>query len=87
MNVQSSSWVTVRAGVLQGSVLGLLFFLIYINDLSEGLNSEVKLFADDTSLFSIVNSVNTAALTVDNDLLKIQDYTYQWENAIQSISN
>ena len=75
LNDQSSSWLSIRAGVLQGSVLGPLFFLIYINDLPEGLNSEVKLFADDTSLFSIVNCVNTSASTLNSDLLKIQDWT------------
>ena len=72
-----SSWISVRAGVPRGSVLGPLFFLIYISDLSEGLNSEVKLFADDTSLFSIVNCVNTSASTLNSDLLKIQDWAYQ----------
>ena len=70
---QSSSWLSTRADVPQGSVLGPLFFLIYINDLPEGLNSEVKLFADDTSLFSIANCVNTSASTLNKDLLKIKD--------------
>ena len=79
MNGQSSSWLSVRAGVPQGSVLGPLLFLIYINDLPEGLNSEVKLFADDTSLFSIVNCVNTSASTLNSDLLKIQDWAHRWE--------
>ena len=73
LNGQSSSWLSIRAGVPQGSVLVPLFFLIYINDLPEGLNSEVKLFADDTSLFSIVNCINTSASTLNSDLLKIQD--------------
>ena len=63
----------------QGSVLGPLFFLIYVNDQPQGLNSEVKVFADDTSLFSIVNCVNTSALSLNSDLLKIQDRTYQWK--------
>ena len=47
LNGQSSSWLSIRAGVPQGSVLGSLFFLIYVNNLLEGMNSEVKLFADD----------------------------------------
>ena len=55
------------------------FFLIYINNLPEGLNSEVKLFADDTSLFSIANCVSTSASTLNSNLLKIQDWTYQWK--------
>ena len=61
LNAQSSSLLSIRASVPQGSVLGPLFFLIYINDLPEGLNSEVKHFADDTSLFSIGNCVKTSA--------------------------
>ena len=57
--------------------LGPLFFLIYINDLPEGLYSEVKLFTDDTCLFSIENCVNTSATTLNSDLSKIQDQAYQ----------
>ena len=49
------------------------------HDLPEGLNYEVKLFADDTSLFSIVNCVNTSASTLNKDLFKIQDWAYQWK--------
>ena len=51
-------------------------FFIYINDLPQGLNSEVKLFADDTSLFNTVNYVNTSASAINSDLLKIQDCGY-----------
>ena len=79
LNGQPSNWLLIRADVPQGSVLGPLFFLIYISDLPEGLNSEVKLFADDTSLFSIVNCVNTSASTLNSDLLKMQDWKYQWK--------
>ena len=79
LNGQSSSWLPIRTGLPQGSVLGPLFFLIYINDLPEGLNFEVKLFADDTSLFSIVKCVKTSASTLNSDLLKIQDWTCQWK--------
>ena len=57
LNGQSSEWASTKAGVPQGLILGPLLFLIYysyINDLSEGLSSNVKLFADDTSMFSTV---------------------------------
>ena len=51
LNVQNSTWVNIEAGVLQGSILGSLLYLIYIKDLSENLVSNPKLFADDTSFF------------------------------------
>ena len=49
LNGQSSSWTNVNVGGPQESVLGPLLFLIYINDLPDGLSSNAKLFADDTS--------------------------------------
>ena len=45
LNGQRSEWKTINAGVPQGSILGLVFFLIYINDLTDGISSIVKLFA------------------------------------------
>ena len=57
LNDQSSSWTKVNAGVPQGSILGPLLFLIYINDLPNGLQSNPKLFADNTSLFSTVQGI------------------------------
>ena len=62
LNGQCSSWADVNAGVPQGSILGPLLFLTYINDLSNGLKNECKLFADDNSLFSVVNNINTSAV-------------------------
>ena len=61
LNGQSSDWLNVNAGVPQGSVLGPLLFLIYINDLTDNLVSVSKLFADDTSIFSIVFDVNKSS--------------------------
>ena len=79
LNGQSSSWIIVNAGVPQGSILGPLLFLIYINDLSDGLSSNAKLFADDTSLFSVVRDINTSAIELNKDLKKINDWAFQWK--------
>ena len=50
-----AGYSTIESGVPQGSVPGPLLFLIYINDLERNIKSNVKYFADDTMLFSIVN--------------------------------
>ena len=79
LNGQSSEWATINAGVPQGSILGPLLFLIYINDLSNGINSDVKLFADDTSIFSTVYPPNTTADSLHKDLQKISEWAYKWK--------
>ena len=79
LNGQCSSWADINAGVPQGSILGPLLFLIYINDLSDGLKSECKLFADDTSLFSVVNDMNTSSSDLNEDLEKIGNWAFKWK--------
>ena len=73
LNGQTSEWEKINAGVPQGSILGLLFFLIYINDLTDGTSSIVKLFADGTLLFSVVQNKNNSASQLNNDLNKVSD--------------
>ena len=63
----------------QGSIVGPLLFVIYINDLLDGLNLIAKLFADDTSLFSIVQDPNESAKFLNLDLSVISLWTYQWK--------
>ena len=58
LNGQTSEWRKINSGVPQGSVLGPLLFLIYINDLPDGITSIGKIFADDTSLFSNVQDIS-----------------------------
>ena len=79
LNGQNSSWTNVHAGVPQGSILGPLLFLININDLLDNLTRNAKLFADDTSLFSVVHDVNTSAKNLNDDLKKVNDWVFQWK--------
>ena len=58
----------VNTGILERSVLGPLLFLVYINDLTDLLSSNAKLFADDTSLFSVIHVVDTFANELNNYL-------------------
>ena len=79
LNGQNSSWTSVFAFIPQGSVLGPLFFLIYISDLAEGTWSTTKLFADDTSQFSVVSIINESANQMNMNLEKISLWAYQWK--------
>jgi len=50
LNGAQTSWRSVTSGVPQGTVLGLLLFLLYVNDIADGVTSEIRLFADDCIL-------------------------------------
>ena len=84
LNGQCSNWQPILAVVPQGSILGPLFFLIYINDLPDGLKSNVKLFADDTSLFSVVKNKEESASDLTNDFDMISKWAYNWKMSFNS---
>ena len=86
LNGQGSSWLPIKAGVTQRSIFGPLLFLICINYLPDGLSSIAKLFADDTSLFSIVQDLNESVVKfsiffkyLNLDLRVISQWVYQWK--------
>ena len=79
LNGNNSSWLTVKSGVPQGSVLGPLFFLVYINDLVDNVRSDIKLFADDTSILSVVKDKDEAIETLNQDLERVRLWVWQWK--------
>ena len=79
MNGRVSSWSNVKAGVPQSSILSPLLFLIYSNDLPKGLSSNAKLYADDTSLFFVIHGSSTTRIELNDDLVKISNWEYQWK--------
>ena len=82
LNGQVFSWASVNASFSQGSILAPLLFLVYINDLADGLLSNAKLFADDTSLFSVINNVDMSANELNNDLYQINKSVFPMENEL-----
>ena len=73
-----SDWASIRAGVPQESILGPLLFLLYINDIVHDIGSNSRLFADDTSLFIIVDDPVTAAGCINTDLDRISKWASTW---------
>ena len=73
-----SEWVYINVGVPQGSILDPLLFLLYNNDIVKNIGSNIHLFADDTSLFLIVDNPTTAALCLNSDLEKISRWAAIW---------
>ena len=79
LNGSESSWRSISAGVPQGSVLGPLLFLVYINDLTEDIKSQMRLFADDSSVFTPVKDVQVTHEQLVKDLETVSKWGYQWK--------
>ena len=73
-----SQWATVTSGVPQGSVLGPLLFIIYINDLDDDITSKITKFADDTKLCHKANCEQDR-LTIQSDLDKLVEWAEKWQ--------
>ena len=78
INGLKSEWENVTSGVPQGSVLGPLLFLIFINDLDNGINSNMLKFADDTKLYRGINSIEDSVM-LQEDLDRLIEWSNLWQ--------
>ena len=77
VNGQLSSEEAVLSGIPQGSVLGPLLFVIYINDLPTHLDCSTLMFADDTKVYSQIHSPEDA-YKLQEDLVKLEKWSHDW---------
>jgi len=66
LNGNSSGWLEVTSGVPQESVLGPLLFMLYINDITDGLQSTLEMFADDSKLYRIIKTPQDIEILQDD---------------------
>ena len=69
----------VNAGVPPGSVLEPLLFLVYINDLPDNIESELRLFADDSFVLTKVEGIKRTQEKIEDDLATIGRWAHQWK--------
>ena len=79
LNGSYSDYLRIGSGVPQGSVLGPLLLLVYINDLERNIKPNIKLLADDTMLFAIVKNPEMSANDLNHDLDVIRQWAHQWQ--------
>ena len=77
INGSNSTWRPVTSGIPQGSVLGPILFVLYINDLPSNILSDVHMFADDTKIFNIIKSPEDQEI-LQNDLDTLCMWSDKW---------
>ncbi|KAI8520112.1 hypothetical protein Bbelb_033690 [Branchiostoma belcheri] len=78
LNGEYSSWAEVRSGIPQGSVLGPVLFVIFINDLPEIVSSGINIFADDSKVYRNVNTVEDR-VSLQHDMEAVEDWSNKWQ--------
>eukprot|EP00794_Sanderia_malayensis_P002671 gene2671-3090_t len=83
VNGEVSRWADVLSGVPQGSVLGPVLFVCYINDLLDEIHTHVKLFADDTKVYADV-SKSIKSQELQGDIARLDEWERKWQLAFNS---
>jgi hypothetical protein len=78
INGQNSEWLHPNAGIPQGSILGPLLFLVFINDVTDNIESNIHLFADDTSLMEILDDYIASYAKINRDLERLSTWANKW---------
>jgi len=83
LNGAQSRFLPVLSGVPQGTVLGPLLFLLYVNDITDGISSEIRLFADDCILYRQIRA-HVDCITLQQDIDKLHHWSRTWQMAFNS---
>ena len=74
-----SDWSMVKSGVPRGTIIGPILFLIYVNDITDNINSTVKPFADDTKTYRVINDPRRDATTLQAHLNNLSIWATKWQ--------
>ena len=74
-----SSWTQVKSGVPQGTILGPILFIMYVDDISTGVSSTVKLYADDTKLYREIENIPDDTHVLQSDLFRLTEWCKTWQ--------
>ena len=77
--VRGSDWSYVTSGTPQGTILGPLLFLLYINDITECISSTVKLYADDTKIYREIIDPAIDCQFLQDDLNNLSEWARKWQ--------
>ena len=74
-----SSWSPVLSGVPQGTIFGPVLFTLYVNDISSGISSAVKLYADDTKVYREIFDIARETSILQSDLFHLRNCSEVWQ--------
>ena len=74
-----SSWSPVLSGVPQGTIIGPILFILYMNDISSGISSTIKLYADNTKVYREISDIAIDTSILQSDLFHLRNWSEVWQ--------